>query len=45
MGNLKKDPRTAQNILEQSIWINRDITINNKCIYQKSWNEWLKTLK
>ncbi len=36
MGNLKKEPRTAQDILEQSIWINKDITINNKCIDWKS---------
>ncbi len=37
MGNFKKEPRTAKDILEQSIWINKDITINNKCIYRKSW--------
>ncbi len=30
IGNFKKEPRTAQDILEQSIWINKDITINNK---------------
>ncbi len=37
MGNFKKEPRTAQDILEQAICINKDITINNKCIYWKSW--------
>ncbi len=36
MENFKKEPRTAQDILEQSIWINKDIIINNKCIYWKS---------
>ncbi len=33
----KKKNRTAQDIREQSIWIKKDITINNKCIYWKSW--------
>ncbi len=37
MGIFKKGPGTAQRILEQSIWINKDTTINNKCIYWKSW--------
>ncbi len=37
MGNFKKEARTAQDILEQSIWINTYITVNNKCIYWKSW--------
>ncbi len=37
MGNFKTEPRTAQDNLEPSIWINKDITINNKCIYWKSW--------
>ncbi len=32
MENFKKEPRTAKYIPEQSIWINKDITINNKCI-------------
>ncbi len=34
----KNEPRTAQDILEQSIWITKDIIINNKCIHWKSWN-------
>ncbi len=33
----KKEPWIAQDILEQSIWINKDIIINNKCIFWKSW--------
>ncbi len=36
MENFKKEPRSAQDILEQSIWINKDITNNNKCTYWKS---------
>ncbi len=38
-GKLKKEPRTVEDILEQSIWINKDITINNKCISWKSWKK------
>ncbi len=37
MNNVKKEPTTAHNILEQSIWLNEQITINNKCIHWKSW--------
>ncbi len=37
MNNFKKEPTTAQDILEQSIWLNDQITINNKCIRWKSW--------
>ncbi len=37
MNNFKKEPTTAQDILEQSIWLNDPITINNKYIHWKSW--------
>ncbi len=32
MNNVKKEPTTAQHILEQSICLNDQITLNNKCI-------------
>ncbi len=40
MENFKIEPRTAQDILEQLIWINNDvITINNILeIMEKCWN-------
>ncbi len=37
MNNFKKEPTTAQYVLEQSIWLNDQITVNNKCIHWKSW--------
>ncbi len=37
INNFKKEPTTAQNIFKQSIWLNDQITINNKCIISKSW--------
>ncbi len=39
MGNFKKQPITAQHILEQSLWLNKYITIKNKCIYWQSWKK------
>ncbi len=39
MNNFKKEPTTAQDILEQSIWLNDQITINNKCIHWESWKK------
>ncbi len=37
MNNFKKEPTPAQDILEQSIWLNEQITVNNNCIHCKSW--------
>ncbi len=37
MNNLKKDPTTAQDILEQSLWLNKSINIYNKMVYWKHW--------
>ncbi len=30
-------PNTAQEILKQSLWLNKHITINNNCAYLKAW--------
>ncbi len=32
MSNFKKKPTTAQDILEQSLWLNKYIEINNETI-------------
>ncbi len=37
MNNFKKDPTTVQYTLDQSIWLNDQITVNNQCIHWKSW--------
>ncbi len=34
MHNFKKEPTAPE---EQSLWINNYITIGNKCIYGKTW--------
>ncbi len=39
MENSKKQLISAQQILEQSLWLNKYITIKNKCLY---WNSWKK---
>ncbi len=37
MSHFKNEPNTSQDILEQSLWLNNNIKINNKIIYWKSW--------
>ncbi len=39
MSHFKKEPNTSQDILEQSLWLNNNITINNKIAYCKSWTK------
>ncbi len=39
MRHFKKDTNTSQDILEQSLWLKNNITINNKIIYWKSWSK------
>ncbi len=36
MSNFKKEPTTTQDILEQSLWLNQDIEINNETLYWRS---------
>ncbi len=37
MRNFKKEPITTQDILEQSLWLNKYIEINNETVYWRSW--------
>ncbi len=37
MNNFKKEPTTAQDIIEQSLWLNKSINIYNKMVYWKLW--------
>ncbi len=35
MKHFIKEHNTTQEILDQSMWLNKHITVNNKCIYWK----------
>ncbi len=37
MSNFKKEPITTQDIIEQSVWLNKYIEINNETVYWRSW--------
>ncbi len=37
--HFKNEPNTLQDILEQPLWLNKYIMINNKCIYWKAWTK------
>ncbi len=37
MSNFKKELITTQYILEQSLWLNKYIEINNETVYWRSW--------
>ncbi len=37
MIHFEKEPIPSQDILEQSLWLNNKIRINEKIIYWKSW--------
>ncbi len=37
MSNFNKEPTKAQDIIEQSLWLNKYIEINNKTLYWRSW--------
>ncbi len=37
MSNFKKEPIATQDILEQSLWLNKYIEINNETVYWRSW--------
>ncbi len=39
MKNFKNEPNTLQDILEQPLWLNKHIMINNNCIYGKVWKK------
>ncbi len=37
MSNFKKEPIKTQDILEQSLWLNKYIEINNETVHWRSW--------
>ncbi len=37
MSNFKKEPITTHDILEQSLWLNKYIEINNETVHWRSW--------
>ncbi len=39
MKNFMNVPNTVQDILEQPLWLNKHIMINNNCIYWKPWKK------
>ncbi len=39
MNHFKKEPDNILQILKQSLWLNKCITVNKKCLHVKSWGD------